>query len=117
QAIWNLDKKLVSLPVAFKGVSKSRGIVVNAQKGEAQLQEERIKLTGQVSASFSSTQGVVNADQVEWLIPTKTITANGNINYRQPEKSLNVQGDRAVANLEQQTVIVTGANVISTLNP
>jgi hypothetical protein len=28
-----------------------------------------------------------------------------------------VRGDRAVANLELQTVTVTGANVLSTLNP
>ncbi|MEY3303153.1 MAG: hypothetical protein RLZZ139_1526, partial [Cyanobacteriota bacterium] len=76
-----------------------------------------INLTGQVSASFSSTQGVVNADKVEWLIPTKTITAEGNIVYKQPDKNLNVSGDRAVANLETQTVTVTGTNVLSTLNP
>ena len=81
------------------------------------MEEERINLTGQVSASFSSTQGVVNADKVEWLIPSKTVTANGNINYRQPDKNLNITGDRAVANLELQTVQVTGTNVISTLNP
>jgi len=117
QAVWNLEKKLVTLPVPFTGTSKSRGIVVKAQKGEAQVEREQINLIGEVSASFSSTQGVVNADKVEWLIPTKMITANGNIVYQQPDKNLNVRGDRAVANLESQTVIVTGANVLSTLNP
>ena len=117
QANWNLDKKLVTLPVAFTASSKSRGLIVKAQKGQAQVEEERINLTGQVSASFSSTQGVVNADQVEWLIPNKTVTADGNITYQQPDKNLNIKGDRAVANLESQTVTVTGANVLSTLNP
>ena len=117
EAMWNLDKKLVTLPVAFTASSKSRGIIVNAEQGQAQLQEERINLTGQVLASFSSTQGVVKADQVEWLIPTKTITASGNISYQQPDKNLNIKGDRAVANLEQQTVTVTGKDVLSTLTP
>jgi LPS export ABC transporter protein LptC len=124
---WDIQKKevtftgdikaKVTLPVPFTGTSKSRGIVVKAQKGEAQVEREQINLIGEVSASFSSTQGVVNADKVEWLIPTKMITANGNIVYQQPDKNLNVRGDRAVANLESQTVIVTGANVLSTLNP
>jgi LPS export ABC transporter protein LptC len=117
QAVWNLDKKLVTLPVEFTATSKSRGIVVTAQQGQAQLQEEKINLTGQVSASFRSTQGTVKSDSVEWLIPSKTITANGNIIYQQPDKNLNVTGDRAVANLDLQTVTVTGTNVISTLTP
>ena len=51
------------------------------------------------------------------LIPTKIVTADGNIVYKQPDKNLNVQGDRAVANLELQTVTITGTNVISTLTP
>jgi lipopolysaccharide assembly outer membrane protein LptD (OstA) len=90
-------------------------VEIKAQRGEALLQEERIMLTGQVAASIQSTQGLVRADMVEWAIPDKTITASGNINYQQPERNFRVQGDRAVANLEQQTVTVSGSDVISTL--
>lgn len=117
QAMWNLDKKLITLPVAFTASSQSRGIIVNAQQGQAQIDEQQINLTGQVTASFRSTQGVVNADKVEWLIPTKIVTADGNIMYQQPDKSLNIKGDRAVANLELQTITVTGTDVLSTLTP
>ncbi|CAN1211613.1 LPS export ABC transporter periplasmic protein LptC [Tumidithrix helvetica PCC 7403] len=117
KVLWNIEKQLVTLPVEFKAISTSRGLEVTAMKGEAQLDKEKINLVGRVQASFKSTQGVVNADKVEWLVPTQMVTGDGNVTYRQPDKNLNVAGDRAVANLEKQTVQVTGTNVITQITP
>jgi LPS export ABC transporter protein LptC len=117
KVLWNIEKQLITLPVEFKAISTSRGIEVTASKGEAQLDQEKINLVGRVQAGFKSTQGQVNADEVEWLIPTQMVTGTGNVTYQQPDKNLNVRGDRAVANLEKQTVQVTGADVITLITP
>jgi LPS export ABC transporter protein LptC len=117
KVFWNIEKQLVTIPVEFKAISSSRGIEVTAQNGEAQLDKEQINLVGRVQAGFKSTQGSVNSDKVEWLIPTQMVTADGNVTYQQPDKNLNVRGDRAVANLEKQTVQVTGTDVITQITP
>ncbi|NJK34201.1 MAG: LPS export ABC transporter periplasmic protein LptC [Oscillatoriales cyanobacterium SM2_2_1] len=116
KAVWNLKRQIVTLPQAFTAVSAARGITVAAQTGSAQLQQESIFLQGQVKSSFQSTQGTVTADAVEWLIPSQRIIATGNIFYQQPERNLTVRGDRAVAQLDQQNIEVSGGSTETQLN-
>jgi lipopolysaccharide assembly outer membrane protein LptD (OstA) len=50
---------------------------------------------------------VITANSAEWIIPANTVTAVGNVNYRQAKNNVNVSGSRAIANLTNQTVQVT----------
>ncbi len=117
QMQWDIEKEQVSLPEAFRAVSVSRGITVSAEKGAAQLKDQSIELTGNVNAGFSSTQGNVRCDQVAWTIPSQTIIAKGNLFYEQPQNNLRISGQEAIANLEMQTVAVTGSEVVSQFVP
>jgi LPS export ABC transporter protein LptC len=114
---WDIERQQVSLPEAFQALSASRGITVRAEKGAAQLNEQSIELTGNVNAGFTSTQGTVRCDQVAWTIPSQTITAKGNLFYEQPQNNLRISGQQAIANLEAQTIAVTGDEVVSEFMP
>jgi LPS export ABC transporter protein LptC len=116
EAVWNLKRQVVTLPQAFTAISGARGIEVSAQTGSAALEQESIFLQGQVKSRFKSTQGTVTADTVEWRVPSQRIIAMGNIFYQQPERNMTVRGDRAVAQLDQQTIEVSGGSTETQLN-
>ncbi|MEI6429488.1 MAG: LPS export ABC transporter periplasmic protein LptC [Pseudanabaena sp. ELA607] len=113
---WDIERQQVSLPEAFQAASASRGITIKADKGLAQLNEQSIELVGNVNAGFTATQGTVSCDRVEWKIPSQSVIATGNLSYEQPQNSLRISGQKAVANLEEQSVQVTG-EVISEFVP
>lgn len=115
--LWNLLEQKVTLPDSFVVASASRGLRITAQTGIALFTDQRINLLGEVQAELQTDQATVSADRVNWEIPSQTVTADGGVRYNRRANNLRVQGDQAVANLELQTVQVTGANVISEFTP
>ena len=106
---WEIAKQIVILPNSLIAVSKKRGIEVLAESGNVNLAKAIVQVIGKIKATSSSNQSEITADQAEWSIGSQAIAAQGNVNYRQAEKNIWVNGSQAVANLKDQTVNVTGA--------
>lgn len=113
---WDLTSATVTLPNPFVVESPSRTLTITAQTGKAFLEGEKINLQGSVQAELRTEQATVRADRVEWLIPAQTVTASGSIRYTRRANNLVVTGDRALANLAEQSVQVTGTDVITQFN-
>lgn len=79
--------------------------------------EQEINLVGEVQAELQTEQAKVRADRVQWQIPSQIVTAEGGIRYERTANNLRVRGDRAVANLAEQSIQVTGRDVISEFTP
>jgi len=117
QVEWQLAQQTVALPQSFMVTSPSRKLRVTAQQGTAQFVEQEINLVGEVQAELQTEQAKVRADRVQWQIPSQIVTAEGGIRYERTANNLRVRGDRAVANLAEQSIQVTGRDVISEFTP
>ena len=74
-------------------------------------------LNGNVRSVDQTRQSLLLADQLTWNIKTQDVDGQGNVSYSQQDPAATVNGDRAVGNLEQQTVVVTGRNVVTEIVP
>ena len=74
-------------------------------------------LDGNARAVDQDTQSLLIADRLTWNITTQDVDGRGNVTYRQPDPAATVNGDRAIGNLDQQTVVVTGEDVVTEIVP
>jgi LPS export ABC transporter protein LptC len=115
--VWDISKQIVNLPSTLSVVSNTRGVELHANQGRIDLGKQQINLNGKIEASSKENQAVLTADSVEWQIPAQKIFVQGNVNYRQTQKNVSVTGDRAVANIAEQTVQITGGDVVTEITP
>ena len=59
----------------------------------------------------------MTSDRLNWNVPTQTLVAEGQVNYRQNNPSMNVNGPRAVGRLDNQTIVVDGGRVVTEIVP
>jgi lipopolysaccharide assembly outer membrane protein LptD (OstA) len=108
--VWDISKQIVNLPSTLSVVSNTRGVELHANQGRIDLGKQQINLNGKIEASSKE-------NSVDWQIPAQKIFVQGNVNYRQTQKNVNVTGDRAVANIAEQTVQITGGDVVTEITP
>lgn len=114
---WDVTKQLISLPAALSVKSESRGVDMAANGGQVNLSTQKVNLKGNIQASSKANKAVLTSDLLEWLIPAQLITVEGNVNYRQTEKNVSVKGNKAIANLADQTINITGSDVVTQITP
>jgi len=114
---WDVVKQLITLPTTINVSSQSRGVSIAANSGQINLASQKVNLIGNIEAISKTNQAVLTSDTVEWLIPEQQITVEGNVNYRQTEKNVNVKGSKAVTNLAAQTIQITGTDVVTQITP
>ncbi|MEM7066723.1 MAG: LPS export ABC transporter periplasmic protein LptC [Cyanobacteria bacterium P01_B01_bin.77] len=114
-AVWSVKEGTVVIdkPVQIQ----QDKLAANAKKGRLNLNTQILVLNGNVQAVSKDKQSLLLADQLTWNIKTQDVDGQGNVSYRQQDPAATVSGDRAVGNLEQQTVVVTGKNVITEIVP
>jgi lipopolysaccharide assembly outer membrane protein LptD (OstA) len=54
---------------------------------------------------------------MNWNVDTQTVVAEGQVNYRQVDPSINLNGSRAVGRLDDQTIVVDGGRVVTEIVP
>ena len=94
-----------------------RKLTATANQGQLDLNTQILILNGNVQAASQNRQSSLVADEITWNITTQDVDGRGNVSYRQQDPTATVNGDRAVGNLEQQTVVVTGQNVVTEIVP
>lgn len=114
-AVWSVREGTVVIdkPVQIQ----QDKLAANANKGRLDLNTQILVLNGNVQAASQNRQSLLLADQLTWNIKTQDVDGQGNVSYRQQDPAATITGDRAVGNLEQQTVVVTGRNVITEIVP
>ncbi len=109
RAIWDVDAQTVSLDQPVEIEKRDRQITASANQANLDLDREIIYLVGNVRARGDENDSRLFADKVTWQTNSQEIEAEGNVSYQQaanPEVSL--RGPKAVGNLEQGTVVITG---------
>ncbi|EKV01250.1 hypothetical protein Lepto7375DRAFT_3404 [Leptolyngbya sp. PCC 7375] len=116
-AVWDVEPGIIMIDKPVRIQYPERKITANANQGRLNLITEILVLNGNVRSVDQTRQSLLTADQLTWNIKTQDIDGQGNVSYRQQDPAATVNGDRAVGNLEQQTVVVTGRNVVTEIVP
>lgn len=122
-AVWDVSAQTVALDQPVNIEQPARKIKASADKASLNLAQKVIYLIGNVKANGEENDARLAADQVTWQTETDEIDAEGNVSYQQaanPEVSMS--GSKAVGNIEQGTVVVTGGEagtgeVVTTIVP
>jgi lipopolysaccharide assembly outer membrane protein LptD (OstA) len=61
--------------------------------------------------------GRLSANSLVWNLADQTVVAEGAVNYRQNNPAITVRGPRALGRIEAQTVVVSGGNVVTEIQP
>jgi lipopolysaccharide assembly outer membrane protein LptD (OstA) len=108
-AIWDVQAQQVALDKPVNIEQPARKITASANQAQLDLKEEVIYLKGNVQANGKEKGAQLTADTVTWKTGSQDIEAEGNVNYKQAmDPEVSMAGTRAVGNIEQGTVVVTG---------
>jgi LPS export ABC transporter protein LptC len=108
-AIWDVPAQRVDLDKTIKMEQPERKIKASANQAQLDLAEEVVYLTGNVQANGEEKDSQLKADKVTWKTGSQDIEAEGNVSYQQAtDPQVSMAGTRAVGNIEQGTVVVTG---------
>lgn len=116
-AIWDVADGTVVVDKSVQIQHPKRKLVATSDKGRLNLNTQILILSGNVRALSQSKQSLLIADEMTWNIKTQDVDGRGNVSYQQQDPAATVNGDRAVGNLDKQTVVVTGQDVITEIVP
>ena len=109
QAVWDVAAQSVTLDKPVNIEQPERSITATANQARLDLAQEVIYLTGNVRANGREKDSRLAADQITWQTSTQQVEAEGNVIYQQAvDPEISMAGSKAVGNLEQGTVVVTG---------
>jgi len=106
---------IVNQPLTL--VQPENRIRVTARQGRMDLANEQIYLSQEVVAVGEANQARMTSDRMNWNVDTQTVVAEGQVNYRQVDPSINLNGSRAVGRLDDQTIVVDGGRVVTEIVP
>ncbi|WP_225885285.1 LPS export ABC transporter periplasmic protein LptC [Leptolyngbya sp. KIOST-1] len=114
---WQVDQEQVAVNQPLTLVHPENRIRVTASRGQMDLAAQQILLTQDVVAVGETNQTRMTSDRLRWDVESQTVVAEGRVNYRQVNPTLNLNGSRAVGRLDDQTVVVDGGRVVTEIVP
>ena len=117
RAVWNVDEEQVLAEQGLRVDSAEQAVTLTAQRGRLELGVDTVYLNEDVVAVSRRNDGRLNADSLVWNLADQTVVAEGAVNYRQNNPAITVRGPRALGRIEAQTVVVSGGNVVTEIQP
>lgn len=115
--VWNVEAQTIASDRPVTILHREQELTFTGGQGKLELEPKIFYLTGGVTGVGGTRQSDLKADQVTWFIPTEEIQAEGNVVYRQADPPFTVTGPKAFGKLQDQTVVVTGGNVVTEVIP
>lgn len=115
---WNLPDQNVTSEKPVKALHREQNFTLTGDRGILDLPTQLLTVTGQVQA-IGNPQRPFNlqSDQMLWDIPKEEMEAKGNVIYQQADPPLTLTGPQAFGKLIDQTVVITGGNVVTEVVP
>lgn len=117
ELIWNLEQQLLVSEQPITINNRNQRVVMTASQGRINLAQETAYLVGNVQAVAQSRQSRLNSDRLTWYLNREEFLAEGNVDYRQNQPEMRVQGPRAEGKLENETIVVSGGRVTTEIVP
>ncbi|WOD38298.1 LPS export ABC transporter periplasmic protein LptC [Nodosilinea sp. E11] len=114
---WQVAEEQVTVNQPLTLVHPENRIRVTARQGRMDLAQEQIFLSQEVVAVGEENQARMTSDRLTWDVNAQQVVAEGRVNYRQVNPSVNLNGARAVGRLDDQTIVVDGGRVVTEIVP
>ncbi len=114
---WQVAEDQVTINQPLTLVQPERNIRITARQGRMDLAQQEVFLSQEVVAAGATNQSRLTSDRLSWNVETETVVAEGRVNYRQANPSINLNGNRAVGRLDDQTILVDGGRVVTEIVP
>ncbi|WP_346290549.1 LPS export ABC transporter periplasmic protein LptC [Sphaerothrix gracilis] len=115
-AIWNVEQAQVVIPAALQANQPQQKVQISASRGELNLDQQIVYLTQGVNI-VEGQQSQLQSDSVTWNLDSQQVVAEGNVNYQQSEPPVQVRGPRAVGQLDEETIVISGGRVVTEITP
>ncbi|USR92585.1 LPS export ABC transporter periplasmic protein LptC [Phormidium yuhuli AB48] len=110
---WDLGEQRLTSDVPLRVTHREKEVVLSGNRGWMSLPDEVFYLQDGVEVLGQNNQAQLTANELTWFIPSETFEAQGNVAYRQVDPPLQLTGPRADGQLEEQTFVVTGGDVVT----
>ncbi|HEY9825670.1 MAG TPA: LPS export ABC transporter periplasmic protein LptC, partial [Stenomitos sp.] len=114
---WDTQKQRIFSPELVQIQDAQRQISVLANQGTLLERESLVDLQGKVEMKGLRNDARLATDQLLWHTNTQRIEAVGNVNYQQTSPQFSLKGPRAVGRIADQTVRISGGNVVTEIVP
>jgi len=114
--IWNMNTEMVTTDQPVRLVNRQRQITVTANQGRMDVQKEVAYLNGDVNGIGQRGQSL-KSKALTWYLPSQLMEANGDVFYRQVDPAVSFKGQKAVGNLQEQNIVVSGGRVLTEIIP
>lgn len=116
-AFWNLEAETIVIDAPVQVQQPEQQVTVTASQARMDLKQQLINFMGDVRAIAAKDSSQLTANRLTWQIESQDVEAIGNVIYRQQNPATVVTGKRANGNLDRQTVVVSGGDVITEITP
>lgn len=117
QVVWDIKRQIVSTKELLEVRHRQQGVKVLANRGAFDQGRQIIQFNGQVQATGLRGQSRLNTEQLIWQLVTQRIDAQGDVRYVQSDPNFRLQGPRAVGKIQEQTIQISGGNVVTEIVP
>jgi LPS export ABC transporter protein LptC len=115
---WDLTDETVTSEKPVKAWEREKQFTLSGDRGTLDLPTQILTVTGGVQAVGNQQRPFnLQADQMIWDLPQDAIEAEGNVTYQQANPPLTLTGPTASGNLREQTIVVTGGDVVTEVVP
>lgn len=94
-----------------------RQVTVLANSGALEQSRSLVDLQGNVEVTGLKDRARLTSDQLLWNTKTERIEAVGRVNYVQASPAFTLRGPRAVGTIKEQTLRISGGNVVTEIMP
>jgi lipopolysaccharide export system protein LptA len=94
-----------------------RQVTVLANGGFVEQARNLVDLQGKVDVTGLKDRARLTSDRLLWNTKTERIEALGNVNYVQENPAFTLRGPRAVGKIEEQTLRISGGDVVTEILP
>jgi lipopolysaccharide assembly outer membrane protein LptD (OstA) len=94
-----------------------RQVTILANGGSVEQARNLVDLQGKVEITGLKDRARLSSDRLLWNTKTERIEALGNVNYVQETPAFTLRGPQAVGKIEEQTLRISGGNVVTEILP
>ena len=115
--VWDTRAQKLVANELLEMIDPVRQISILASRGTLEQTRNRVDLTGNVEVQGLHNHSALKAEQLLWDTQTQRIEANGNVSYAQASPKLTLRGPKAVGKMTDQTLRVSGGDVVTEIIP
>jgi lipopolysaccharide assembly outer membrane protein LptD (OstA) len=94
-----------------------RQVTVLANGGSVEQAQNLVNFQGKVEVTGLKDRARLTSDKLLWNTKTERIEALGNVNYVQENPAFTLRGPRAVGTIKEQTLRISGGDVVTEIMP